>query len=54
MEEQDNSVVILNDSVVRVLKQTKTANSTTEIEQGGGGGGDSFRCIHEHFHSEVS
>ena len=33
MEEQDNSVITLNDSVVRVLKLTKTANSTTEIEQ---------------------
>ena len=33
MEEQDNLVLTLNGSVVRVLEQSKTANSITEIEQ---------------------
>ena len=33
MEEQDNLMLTLNDSVVQVLKQSKTANSITEIER---------------------
>ena len=50
-EERDNLVLTLDDSFVRVSKQSKTTTSITEIEQWTP---DSLHHIHEHYHSEIS